>query len=166
MKRATGVACVNPVTVVNFNPRPREEGDKCFIKSILFGTYFNPRPREEGDQPIWWSTQKQERFQSTPSWRGRHRNVGLSYSAGIFQSTPSWRGRLRCWFISISFWVISIHALVKRATICQNISPKTHLNFNPRPREEGDLVVYHTVLLVFLFQSTPSWRGRHKYNRQ
>ena len=34
---------------MNFNPRPREEGDK--INGNIWGvvTDFNPRPREEGD---------------------------------------------------------------------------------------------------------------------
>ena len=33
---------------------------------------------------------------------------------------------------------ISIHALVKRATIPTDISEPARKNFNPRPREEGD----------------------------
>ena len=34
---------------MNFNPRPREEGDS--ERSLITGSafYFNPRPREEGD---------------------------------------------------------------------------------------------------------------------
>ena len=32
-----------------FNPRPREEGDKCGRRSFRLEVYFNPRPREEGD---------------------------------------------------------------------------------------------------------------------
>ena len=34
---------------------------------------------------------------------------------------------------------ISIHALVKRATFCQNMATQHAIDFNPRPREEGDL---------------------------
>ena len=34
---------------------------------------------------------------------------------------------------------ISIHALVKRATRTRELITKTEANFNPRPREEGDL---------------------------
>ena len=34
--------------------------------------------------------------------------------------------------------VISIHALVKRATIQRFAEFKKQLDFNPRPREEGD----------------------------
>ena len=36
---------------------------------------------------------------------------------------------------------ISIHALVKRATILPYRRPITACNFNPRPREEGDTVL-------------------------
>ena len=35
----------------NFNPRPREEGDLIFSSKLSTGCYFNPRPREEGDKP-------------------------------------------------------------------------------------------------------------------
>ena len=34
---------------------------------------------------------------------------------------------------------ISIHALVKRATFCQNMAIQHAIDFNPRPREEGDI---------------------------
>ena len=34
----------------DFNPRPREEGDKCKRDSYKIKIYFNPRPREEGDR--------------------------------------------------------------------------------------------------------------------
>ena len=33
---------------------------------------------------------------------------------------------------------ISIHALVKRATCCKNMAIQQAMDFNPRPREEGD----------------------------
>ena len=34
------------------------------------------------------------------------------------------------------------------------------LNFNPRPREKGDLAVGIGVFVFVIFQSTPSWKGR------
>ena len=37
---------------------------------------------------------------------------------------------------------ISIHALVKRATFCQNMATQHAIDFNPRPREEGDAWFY------------------------
>ena len=33
----------------NFNPRPREEGDRCQRNMVFVILHFNPRPREEGD---------------------------------------------------------------------------------------------------------------------
>ena len=36
------------------------------------------------------------------------------------------------------FEIISIHALVKRATTRTKIQALPELDFNPRPREEGD----------------------------
>ena len=35
---------------VDFNPRPREEGDRIKIYKKTIAKYFNPRPREEGDK--------------------------------------------------------------------------------------------------------------------
>ena len=78
---------------------------------------------------------------------------------------------------------ISIHALVKRATqmlwfvlrIWYYFNPRPReegdilkilsliilLYFNPRPREEGDLVTLCKICSMW-FQSTPSWRGRRR----
>ena len=39
----------NYVTVEDFNPRPREEGDGITAKRLYQRCNFNPRPREEGD---------------------------------------------------------------------------------------------------------------------
>ena len=77
----------------HFNPRPREEGDKCFIKFILFSTYFNPRPREEGDE-------------------GDGDN-----SSDDFISIHALVKRATIHPVNFCCWkLISIHALVKRAT--------------------------------------------------
>ena len=51
--------------------------------------------------------------------------------------------------------LISIHALVKRATAFCGVSDDED-DFNPRPREEGDLAFITDSRLVTLFQSTPS----------
>ena len=46
---------------------------------------------------------------------------------------------------------ISIHALVKRATIADELKKLEKENFNPRPREEGDIRtnVYNSLLRHF-----------------
>ena len=40
---------INPLYMVNFNPRPREEGDAVAHTGTVSDVDFNPRPREEGD---------------------------------------------------------------------------------------------------------------------
>ena len=52
--------------------------------------------------------------------------------------------------------VISIHALVKRATINSWGMYTGYIDFNPRPREEGDSFIYCLTIPVDVFQSTPS----------
>ncbi len=42
--------------------------------------------------------------------------------------------------------VVSIHALVKRATLQYHSHIKSPLSFNPRPREEGDRFVVFIIL--------------------
>ena len=37
------------MSLKNFNPRPREEGDERYSYPQLSQVNFNPRPREEGD---------------------------------------------------------------------------------------------------------------------
>ena len=100
----------------------------------------------------------------------------------IFQSTPSWRGRRFAIGSFLDNGNISIHALVKRATIASLRLLSLPQYFNPRPREEGDekkplkdvtqAISIHALVkratqsnrilktLQPLFQSTPSWRGR------
>ena len=51
---------------------------------------------------------------------------------------------------------ISIHALVKRATRLQDFLNLVTLNFNPRPREEGDEEIKQIKYDDVIFQSTPS----------
>ena len=148
------------------------------------------------------------RFQSTPSWRGRLKIQQWAEKTRKFQSTPSWRGRRMYNYLPLKYLTISIHALVKRATLqykfpmteyeisihalvkratqrpfsqrrkIRYFNPrpreegdwvkKTFRNrgyehFNPRPREEGDLVSLSILYRVFVFQSTPSWRGRPRF---
>ena len=52
--------------------------------------------------------------------------------------------------------MISIHALVKRATFCFLTIFFKPRHFNPRPREEGDICFYAIKAAIKKFQSTPS----------
>ena len=49
VKRATCAGKFFKLILVNFNPRPREEGDIITKTSKSTKRNFNPRPREEGD---------------------------------------------------------------------------------------------------------------------
>ena len=49
MKRATDTRCGFLLLEIDFNPRPREEGDVPATRSAEMSGNFNPRPREEGD---------------------------------------------------------------------------------------------------------------------
>ena len=166
--------------------------------------YFNPRPREEGDHLASFVAYQSLTFQSTPSWRGRHNTVSdratrqhISIHALVKRATIDNADIL-------PQENISIHALVKRATARKFPVPQAGSNFNPRPREEGDFNLWRLRKRVgdfnprpreegdisglsvlpeikhfnprpreegdhggafapssfYVFQSTPSWRGR------
>ncbi len=51
---------------------------------------------------------------------------------------------------------ISIHALMKRATVITAKADYIKINFNPRPHEEGDRDILDSGVFPALFQSTPS----------
>ena len=58
-----------------------------------------------------------------------------------FQSTPSQRGRHINKPSFLYFEFISIHALAKRATKAVTGMPVVFVDFNPRPRKEGDFLL-------------------------
>ena len=120
-------------------------------------------------------------FQSTPSWRGRRQMTALFFCSTWFQSTPSWRGRLGDRSYSGAKLIISIHALVKRATsncaplrscFCISIHAlvkratlflmhnilKSSISIHALVKRATDKS--YTRFYNRLFQSTPSWRGR------
>ena len=49
VKRATLLCGRRRIYYVDFNPRPRKEGDSSLRNGGRSGCYFNPRPRKEGD---------------------------------------------------------------------------------------------------------------------
>ena len=102
--------------VLDFNPRPREEGDSFHCLYYTAPLYFNPRPREEGDKLSCDSI----KF-----------NKNISIHALVKRATQANTKNLKRHHISI-------HALVKRATSFHCLYYNVPLYFNPRPREEGD----------------------------
>ncbi len=93
MKRATDYVKTKPVSTIDFNPRPREEGDMTEFSHILRCFDFNPRPREEGDHEGILDINKIVNFNPRPREEGDATNYLVDGGD-----------------------LISIHALVKRAT--------------------------------------------------
>ena len=54
---------------------------------------------------------------------------------------------------------ISIHALVKRATRLRSAIFFSNFDFNPRPREEGDMRIYAVAKGIFYFNPRPREEG-------
>ena len=121
-----------------FNPRPREEGDQAPEKLPCVAVYFNPRPREEGDHKI--SRRASSKMDFNP--RPREEGDGVTPDQSVYCTPISIHALVKRATVSNKsikdFITISIHALVKRATsFC--IPVLFHVGyFNPRPREEGD----------------------------
>ena len=93
VKRATRQLVQGCPYRYNFNPRPREEGDRPTVILSATGVNFNPRPREEGDE---FFTAGRDTLQD-------------------FNPRPREEGDIAALEAEIKE-IISIHALVKRAT--------------------------------------------------
>ena len=104
-------------------------------------------------------------FQSTPSWRGRLIYAQTVYIIQVISIHALVKRATKCALRSGFCYFISIHALVKRATTGGFTGKINSWDFNPRPREEGDVCKHNFYLQYSRFQSTPSWRGRHRGRR-
>ena len=100
---------------MDFNPRPRKEGDKYLIGCRKFNSDFNPRPRKEGDLALTNTIIIQGYFNPRPRKEGddydkeqRHLSQ-ISIHALVKRATYYVDGQYAA-------AIISIHALVKRAT--------------------------------------------------
>ena len=100
---------------------------------------FNPRPREEGDVLNYYGFVNDNAIsihalvkRATNQPCNTRRSFRISIHALVKRATAT----AKCDYKTSH---ISIHALVKRATVLERQSKITGtLNFNPRPREEGD----------------------------
>ena len=158
-KRATKQRNTKCKQIFHFNPRPREEGDLLNCCVIFVGSYFNPRPREEGDlkQPSKFTLKSISIHalakRATLAVNNFSDVINISIHALAKRATLlGLRRTRRC--------DISIHALAKRATPVRCYPQSVRGHFNPRPREEGDLLCQTARRLAVIFQSTPSRRGR------
>ena len=98
---------------------------------------FNPRPREEGD------SEKKESPIAGLNFNPRPREEG-DYPHPNYKNFNS---------------IISIHALVKRATAIVKHPFFQIIYFNPRPREEGDLFSGFPLCSYSYFNPRPREEG-------
>ncbi len=116
------------VTVFHFNPRSREGSDRntCYFR--YFWLYFNPRSREGSD---------------------RHSFL-VRCDFRLFQSTLPRRERPVADVVMDGWYLISIHAPAKGATLQVVQFGCPTLYFNPRSREGSDfafspITIYHCI---------------------
>ena len=139
----------------HFNPRPRKEGDHTDSNRGGYCRYFNPRPRKEGDGLCLWETLANVDFNPRPRKEGDRFCLcdklpcAISIHALVKRATALPQAQFAQNFISI-------HALVKRATFYICINLVFILHFNPRPRKEGDRDHIIRPTEHIKFQSTPS----------
>ena len=146
---------------------------------------FNPRSHEESDKGVVNGLSDVVIFQSPLSRRERPACSSSQSRYLLFQSTLSRRERPDLRRADYAAFVISIHALTKRATsypfkscqIAKNFNPRSHeesdvnirtdlsyqQDFNPRSHEESDHNQLHSKTTTHRFQSTLSRRERPQY---
>ena len=98
---------------------------------------FNPRPREEGDSVKVGDTIKINDFNPRPREEG-----DIIFKYFVLYNIISIHALVKRATLKTQRQPggqeISIHALVKRATTKCHFYPNHRQDFNPRPREEGD----------------------------
>ena len=75
--------------LLDFNPRPREEGDYDRANAGKRLLYFNPRPREEGDGKASQDYRVSLYFNPRPREEGDCTKTAVFAPLALFQSTPS-----------------------------------------------------------------------------
>ena len=145
--------------LINFNPRPREEGDKHQIhieyvfelisihalvkRATRFIVYIITYMRISIHALVKRATLSARVSSDTPP---------ISIHALVKRATfqPPF---------TLIITQISIHALVKRATSFCSLGISINRNFNPRPREEGDDDIIGRFLAMYDFNPRPREEG-------
>ena len=115
VKRATRRPFLQRRKTRYFNPRPREEGDPAPARGSAKPNDFNPRPREEGDPLVYPSTAEHCNFNPRPREEGDLFHCLYCTKPVYFNPRPREEGDM-CNYLPSKCLIISIHALVKRAT--------------------------------------------------
>ena len=123
-------------------------------------TYFNPLPPHGGRLHTGVNFVDCFLFQSTPSaWRETCYFLYLLYHAEHFNPLPPHGGRQWRKCTSVYGCGISIHSLRMEGDLERRQKRTGVRYFNPLPPHGGRQVICVSVIIVFLFQSTPSaWR--------
>ena len=102
---------------------------------------FNPRPRVEGDFQSRYRGAYRREFQSSPSCGGRPSCILYHEICNYFNPRPRVEGDVNFNICIQAYVIISILALVWRATPPLFLLPLQAQHFNPRPRVEGDNLI-------------------------
>ncbi len=139
-----------------FNPRPREEGDPKYYMIPPKDCNFNPRPREEGDvvSYIWRSLS--DYFNPRPREEGDRERRG-GYSAVLISIHALVKRATIYLLMILVILMISIHALVKRATVNAEYQSVSLTSISIHALVKRATLQHHYYCnLKLAFQSTPS----------
>ena len=167
---------------IYFNPLPPHGGRLSYCAMCTISTYFNPLPPHGGRLHTGVNFVDCFLFQSTPSaWRETSLSESVSiseeisihslrmegdfcqYASGFtlchFNPLPPHGGRQWRKCTSVYGCGISIHSLRMEGDLERRQKRTGVRYFNPLPPHGGRQVICVSVIIVFLFQSTPSaWR--------
>ena len=126
---------------VHFNPRPREGGDNALIRAVVPGSISIHAPREGGDRRAAGHSVCAAVISIHAPARGATQAGRTADTITRISIHAPARGATRSGIAWFAPRVISIHAPARGATAFFATSSARHGNFNPRPREGGDLAV-------------------------
>ena len=157
-KRATAERG-NLFSICLFQSTPSQRGRRIEKRLIEMQKNFNPRPRKEGDLPPLVSVKSSVHFNPRPRKEGDAANTAIIKVYCHFNPRPRKEGDVLSEVSVYSKSYISIHALAKRATRYSKYQQAQFL-FQSTPSQRGRLTAVSVSQVVSTFQSTPSQRGR------
>ena len=138
-----------------FNPRPRKEGDGLRPPNIVQCSHFNPRPRKEGDKYLIGCRKFNSDFNPRPRKEGDSCRILQMDNIRYFNPRPRKEGDKIVYFLGHSD-LISIHALVKRATLLRQLDTLTLSISIHALVKRATVEQLFIKAVVVAFQSTPS----------
>ena len=118
-----------------------------YLSFLSYVLNFNPRPRVEGDAVFVIGYFLRLLFQSSPSCGGRQKWLLIALNACIFQSSPSCGGRHSYYRRNLWGYYFNPRPRVEGDFKLFYLL-REDFYFNPRPRVEGDFIF---VLCFYIF---------------